>query len=215
MTTNTLTNEVSLRKFLGFESRDGAKPAKSAAAGSLTRVSDRFPDCALQNHRGEKRRFRTDLVRDQRVLISFIYTRCEGICPRTMAGLREAYEQLKREKNSSFRMLSITVDPKRDTVADLMDYAVDNWVSDLPDWELLVGSEADTLAIRQALGAAEKDPAKREELKSHSGLVIFGNDRTNRWNAIPAGVAPIHIAQAFQRITREGSFSDLIKITRQ
>ena len=100
-------------------------------------------------------------------------------------------------------MLSITVDSKRDTVADLMEYAVDNWVSDLPDWELLVGSEADTLAIRQALGAAEKDPAKREELKSHSGLVIFGNDRTNRWNAIPAGVAPIHIAHAFQRITRQ------------
>ncbi len=210
MMTNALNQPVPLRQFLGLDSK--SRPGADAKAGDK-RVSDRFPDCELINHHGAKRRFRTDLVKGQRVMISFMYTRCEGICGRAMSGLLDVYQQLKRENAPPFRIVSLSVDPKRDTVQDLMDYAAGNGITKLPEWELVVASESDTLAIRKALRAVESDPKKPDDLKSHSGLITFGNDRTDRWNSIPSGVSPIHIAHAFQRITRDGSFSDLIKIT--
>lgn len=210
MVTNSLPQQLSVRQFLGLDSRSrpGAAPGRPAS-----RLSDRFPNSVLTNHHGAKRQFRDELVRDQRVMISFMYTRCEGICGRAMSGLLDVYRELKRQNAPPFRIISLSVDPKRDTVNDLMDYAIGNGIANLPEWELVVGSEADTLAIRKALRTVETDPKKQDDLKSHSGLVIFGNDRTDRWNSIPSGVAPIHISHAFQRITRDGSFADLIKFT--
>ena len=37
-----------------------------------------FPNITLVNHRGENVRFYDDLIKDRRVFVYFIYTRCEG-----------------------------------------------------------------------------------------------------------------------------------------
>src|SRR5687768_3339358 len=39
-----------------------------------------FPDVELITHEGEKVRLYTDLIKDRRVVINMMYTRCQGIC---------------------------------------------------------------------------------------------------------------------------------------
>ena len=41
--------------------------------------SDKFPDTELVDHRGEKLRFYSDLVKDRMAVIQFFYTTCDGI----------------------------------------------------------------------------------------------------------------------------------------
>ncbi len=171
---------------------------------AASRISSRFPDAVLKNHRGETRRFRSELVAGQKLLIGFIYTRCEGVCPRTMENMKRIYAQLEAEMGQGTRLLCLTVDTRRDTVADLKAYAETHGVADRPGWEFLVGSEEDTQALRRALGAFERDPELDRDFRQHSGLFIMGNDRTNRWMGLAAGNPPEIVLRTFSRVTREG-----------
>jgi len=188
-----------------------SRPAGDSFASPLVvepksgaKMSSRFPDAVLRNHRGETRRFRSDLVSGQKLLIGFIYTRCEGICPRTVASLKRIHAQLRQEMGQGTRLLCLTVDARRDTVADLRAYAEAQGVADLPGWEFLVGSEEDTLAIRRALGAYDLDPEVDRDFRQHSGLFIMGNDRTNRWMGLASGNPAEIVLRTFKRVTREG-----------
>lgn len=193
----------------------GLRPAASPFVNrgiAVQRRSERFPDVTVTNHRGERKRFRSGLVDGRKVILGFIYTRCEGICPRTTHNMRRVYELLEDEFESGLQMISLSLDPKRDTVEDLARYARENR-ADLPGWDFVVaGSEEETVALRKATGAYELDPALDRDLSQHSGLLTFGNDRTNRWMGLGAGSDPEIIAKSFIRATREGAIARLAGI---
>jgi hypothetical protein len=80
----------------------------------------------------------------------------------------------------------------------------------LPGWDFVVaGNEDDTVALRKATGAYEIDPVLDRNLSQHSGMLTFGNDRTNRWMGLGAGSDPEIIAKSFIRTTREGAIARL------
>lgn len=209
---------ITLRRFLRLESAPAVTTVATAPrSGLLThqireraRVSDRFPDAPLKTHRGETLRFRSDCVRNQRVIIGFIYTRCDGICPATTAHMAAVHAMLSEQIKDGFRMISLSVDPERDTPADLMEYATDSEVAGHANWDFAVSSRAGTDLILRSLGLAGKDPAVDAQLRNHSGMLVFGNDRRDRWSAIPAGTEPVHIAHSFLRITRDGGLGAMI-----
>ena len=63
-----------------------------------------FPDYQLINHRNEKVRFFSDLIKDKVVVINFIYTSCPDACPLETSRLRETYALLgDRVGDSCFR----------------------------------------------------------------------------------------------------------------
>jgi len=193
-----------------------ARPAIRPAASPIVnrgievqRRSERFPDVWVTNQRGERKRFRSDLVNGKKVILGFIYTRCEGICPLTTHNMRRVYELLEDEFEAGLQMISLSLDPARDTVRDLAQYAEEHRVN-LPGWDFVVaGNEEDTVALRKATGAYELDPALDRNLSQHSGLLTFGSDRTNRWMGLGAGSDPEIIAKSFIRATREGAIARL------
>ena len=74
-----------------------------------------------------------------------------------------------------------------------------------------MASPGDTLALQRALGALEPvESGGTTDLRSHSGMLLMGNDLTNRWGGIAAGCEPAHIAAAFQRLTRPGSLRAML-----
>jgi len=175
----------------------------------VQRRSERFPDVWVTNQRGERKRFRSDLVNGKKVILGFIYTRCEGICPLTTHNMRRVYELLEEEFETGLQMISLSLDPARDTVRDLAQYAEEHRVN-LPGWDFVVaGNEDDTVALRKATGAYEIDPVLDRNLSQHSGMLTFGNDRTNRWMGLGAGSDPEIIAKSFIRTTREGAIARL------
>jgi len=176
---------------------------------AVQRRSERIPDVWVTNQRGERKQFRTGLVQGKKILLGFIYTRCEGICPRTTHNMRRVHELLEDEFASGLQMISLSLDPKRDTVKDLAEYARIHR-AELPGWEFVVaGNEEDTTALRRAVGAYEIDPVLDQDITQHSGVLIYGNDRTDRWMGLGAGSDPEIIAKSFIRTTREGAIARL------
>lgn len=184
----------------------GFLPRAAERAGTAGAVSAGLPAVVLRNHRDEPRRLREDLVAGQRVLLSFLYTRCEEACPRTVERLREVYHQLRAREAGPFRFLTLSVEPAFDTPERLLRYAVRRGVAGLPDWEFLTGEPKDVARALRAWRALEPaEPGGVEDPGSHTGMVVLGNDATHRWSAIAAGAGTDLITNLFLRVARTGS----------
>ena len=184
----------------------GFRPRPAEPTGAAGAVSATLPAVVLRNHRDEPRRLREDLVAGQRVLLSFLYTRCEEVCPRTVEQLREVYHQLRAREAGAFRFLTLSVDPAFDRPERLLRYAVRRGVAGLPDWEFLTGEPGDVAAVLRAWRAVEPvEPGGTEDPGGHTGMIVLGNDATHRWSAIAAGAGADLIANLFLRVARPGS----------
>lgn len=174
-------------------------------------ISHQFPDVTVQNHRGETRKFRTDYVTGRRVLIGFIYCQCDGICPTTTKNMARIHEML-RGRRLDFQFVSVTVTPHQDTVRDLHDYAEIYEQHQWKNWDFVRCSPEDLKPLRYALGAYDPNPAVDGDYRQHSGLLTFGNDRTNRWSALPSGMNAEEIGYTVMRITRDhAKLADYLK----
>ncbi len=160
--------------------------------------SSRVPNVTVRTHRNAAVRFYQDLVRDRRVGICFMYTRCEGRCPLTIASLRALQEALGPRAGRDVFLYSITLDPVFDTPRVLRDYAA--VVGAGPGWNFVTGSTADIELIRQRLGFVDPDPRIDADKSQHAGLILFGNDRTDQWVACPALLRTERIMRVLSRI---------------
>jgi protein SCO1 len=87
------------------------------------------------------------------VLVSFVYTTCNGVCPATTASLgriRKALEQAGLW-GSSVEFVSITLDPRRDTPEVLKRYA-QLFGADPVCWHFLTGPEPEVESVIAAWG---------------------------------------------------------------
>jgi protein SCO1/2 len=96
-------------------------------------------------------------------LVNFIYTNCPDTCPVQSAQMREIQEDFKKEKD--LRLVSITVDPTRDTTEVLSEYAK-RFSADSTRWLFLTGKKDTIYKFAQEgfhLGAVELPHEKRPE----------------------------------------------------
>lgn len=96
-------------------------------------------------------------------LLNFIYTNCPDTCPIQSAQMREIQEDFKKEKD--LRLVSITVDPQRDTPEVLTEYA-NRFSADPARWFFLTGEKETIYKLAQEgfrLGAVELPHEKRPE----------------------------------------------------
>jgi protein SCO1/2 len=94
-------------------------------------------------------------------IVNFIYTNCPDTCPIQSAQLRQIQEDFKNEKD--LLLVSITVDPKRDTPKVLSEYA-DRFGADPARWFFLTGEQENIYKVAQEgfrLGAVEISHEKR------------------------------------------------------
>lgn len=90
-----------------------------------------------------ERPVRSDELRGTVIVANFVYTSCKDVCPLLSNQMQNLGEQLRREGllGPRVQLLSITVDPARDTPAVLRAYAA-RFGADLSVWRFLTGPEA-------------------------------------------------------------------------
>lgn len=153
-----------------------------------------FPNVELRSHEGKRVRFYDDLIKGKVVSINFMFTSCSTFCPRATANLLKVQAHLGEHLGRDVSMLSITVDPEKDTPGILRKYAAEHRAK--PGWQFLTGAAGDIDRIRQALGVFEENPDKTQ----HTGILTYGNEATGTWAAMPVIAEATVIARALTRL---------------
>jgi protein SCO1/2 len=169
-------------------------PVGSAAA----RMEGYFPNTVLETHEGKTVRFYDDLLRGRTVLINFMFTSCQGICPLTTSNLVRVQKALGPRVGEDVFLYSITLDPEQDTPKVLKRYAKAVGVG--PGWTFLTGERKEIEALRRKLGLYDPDPVIDADMMQHAGLVVYGNESMGRWAVIPGQLSPDAIVKAVYRV---------------
>jgi protein SCO1/2 len=181
-------------------------------------IGDRLPDTLLTDDAGREVRFFTDLVRNQAVVISFFYTNCRGTCPGTNLVLSDVRDMLAKDFGKSVRFISISVEPEKDDVAAISEYASQfrrqATDPDTPEWYFLTGKPEDIRELRFKLGYYEIDPEIDADPTQHAATVIIGNQATGRWGMMPVGIGADKLAGKVRYLagwTKAQRFSDIYR----
>jgi protein SCO1 len=124
-------------------------PAAAAPAGSRW-GADYFPNVPLITQDGKTVHFYDDLLKGKIVAIDLIYTRCQDSCPLETARLAQVQRMLGDRVGKDIFFYSISIDPKRDTPAELKAYAEKFHAGQ--GWLFLQGKQEDCRTDQQEAG---------------------------------------------------------------
>jgi protein SCO1/2 len=151
-------------------------PLPTAAATDSDR--EYFTDLPLLTHRGEEVRFYSDVLAGKVVLITGFYTNCTSISPRQNVILSRLQTALGDRLGREVVIVSITVDPARDDVAAVAEYAEVFHPSD--GWIFLTGKPENVDWVNYKLGQYH------ENAEEHQGNYLLGNLDTGLWKKAAA-----------------------------
>ncbi len=181
--------------------------------GERRKQSDQFSNILLYTQHGEPVRFYDDLIKDKAVMINLMYTTCPDICPANSAQLAVVHELLKEWMGRDITMLSLSIDPVVDTPERLRRY----WevFGSKPGWLFLTGDYDEIDRLRHELGVYDLDPVIDADKTQHAGIITFGNDRTDRWTALPILMHVRQLAGTVLRTTWDEQWHGLVRTLRQ
>jgi protein SCO1/2 len=135
------------------------------------------PAFALTDQDGKA--VRSEQLRGKVLLVSFIFTTCNGSCPATthrMEKIQGAFRERGLLKNGRVRLISITLDPARDSPAVLRRY-MQMYDADPASWSFLTGSPKRVAGTIAAWGMWVR-PAANGQLDHPSRIFLV--DRRGR-----------------------------------
>lgn len=151
-----------------------------------------FSDTVLVDQHGKPHRFYSDLIRGKKVLINFAFASCETACSPITANLAQVQRRLGARVGRDVRMITITVDPARDTPERLLAFSEKFHAG--PGWYFLSGAREDVEAVLRKLGGYTDDPT------DHSTGVLIGDASTGTWVKGLGMSAPETLAAAIEHI---------------
>lgn len=158
--------------------RSQGNPAELIDAGIILLPQSRtVPELEMNDENGQP--VRLDQLKGKWSLVFFGYTFCPDICPTTLAQLRQVKSELPKEAMERMQVVLVSVDPNRDTPAQLKQYLgyFDK------DFRGLTGSLDATQKLANALSIPfiPADTSKPGYTVDHSGnLALIGPDGAQR-----------------------------------
>ena len=160
----------------GFDAglRYSARPEKALEGlGNFGTV----PDFSLVERSG--RSVKLSDLRGKIWIVNFIYTSCPDTCPLQSAEMAKL--QGERDHEADFRLLSITIDPERDTLQVLSRYA-DRFGADPDRWLFLTGEKEGIYRLAQQGFHLSAVPVSNDEGKNdpafiHSSRFVLVDDK--------------------------------------
>lgn len=155
-----------------------AAPAKAAPES----VRLQLPDTTLLDRDGRSVRLQSDVLQDGIVVMDFVYTSCTTVCPVVSAILSRVQEALGDRVGSEVRLVSLTVDPLRDTPARLKGYAAKHGAG--AGWSWLTGTPQAVNEVLKGVGTYTPN------FEDHPAVIMVGDARTGQWSRYYGFVSP-------------------------
>ena len=181
-----------------------AESADSATAPTAEQEEERarsyFTNLELINQDGETVRFFDDVLKNRVVVISFIFTNCEGACPLITQKLTLVRDRMEGQIGDPLRFVSLSLDPARDTPAALKEFAKTHH-ADHDGWVFLTGKPENLEYIIKRLGQFTDD------VEAHSTMMLAGNVSAAHWMKILPHEQPPAIAEKLQLLIGDNESS--------
>lgn len=106
------------------------------------KVPHQIPEFSFINQNGDT--ISNENYKDKIYVSNFFFTTCPTICPTTSRQMLRIYD--KYENDDRIQLLSHTLDPKRDTIQALFNYA-NNLEVEAPKWNFVTGTKSELHGI--------------------------------------------------------------------
>jgi protein SCO1/2 len=147
-----------------------AENAQPAAAGT---IELKLAEAKLIDQHGTALDFKADVVGRKIVVMDFVYTTCTTVCPVLSVLLAQVQDKLGRRAGSEVALVSMSVDPVRDTPARLKEHSARYQAG--PGWTWLTGRTQAVESVLKSLGAYTPS------FVDHPALVMVGDGQTGKW----------------------------------
>jgi protein SCO1/2 len=174
----------------------GTAPADKAAAEAKAR--DYFTNVEVINQDGQRLKFYDDVLKDNIVVISFIFTNCQGACPLMTRNLTMIRDMLPEHVRDEINFISISLDPVRDTPSAMKEFAQTH-DADQDRWLWLTGKPDNVNLVTKKLGTYTDD------LEAHTTMLIAANVRESHWTKIPPNVPPNGVAERLRLLVEDNA----------
>ncbi len=124
----------------------GLKPSSERFAGTVLEPPLPAADFSLRDAGGSA--FHMADARDRVVVLTFLYTRCNDVCPFIGAKLRAAADLLAADRSARVEFVVVSTDPEGDTPQQVAAYSKELGMEGR--WRYLVGTKADLEPVWKA-----------------------------------------------------------------
>ena len=177
--------------------RSEAQPPLTGNGGGLSQEEANrsyFTDLEVVTHEGERVRFYSDLLKDRVVVINFFYVNCPT-APPSMGKLFRLQSLLGDRLGSEVFIISISVDPERDTPEEIREYA--RKFNPRKGWIFVTGDEKNMEVINRKLGNTLRLP------EGHLRLFLLGNPKAGNWMKMPESAPANSLGEGLKNLTGE------------
>jgi protein SCO1/2 len=167
------------------------RPAPGAARASIQQRH--LPNVRLITHEGRRVRFYDDLVKNKKVVLTFVSSGAPA-----SAKVTENLAKIQRffgpRMGQDIFLYSIARTPEIDTSSVLARWAAEHDAG--PGWRFLTGKTADVERLRHALGFASPDPVEDADPAYSVGVLRHGVEPEMRWAHCQSEASPRVIAHS-------------------
>jgi protein SCO1 len=182
-------------------STEGHVHSHPVAAGLPLGKPVKLADTVLTDQGGRQLRLLSDVVADKVVVVSFVYTNCSEVCPIVSHTFTQLQDQLGALLDNRVRLVSLTVDPARDTPGKLKSYSAR--LGARPGWLWLTGPVANVTEALKGFGTYSAN------FENHPAVVLVG-DGSGKWTRFYDTEAPqrlIAVANRYLAAKAAGKFA--------
>jgi protein SCO1/2 len=144
-------------------------------------------DRLLVDQDNQERMFVSDVIGDNIVVMDFVYTTCTTICPVLSALFTQVQGKLGDAVGDEVMLVSMSVDPVRDTPQRLKAYSAKHRAGE--GWLWLTGPKGDVDDVLIGLGAYTSN------FEDHPSMVLIGDGRSGEWKRLFGFPNPDRIVQ--------------------
>jgi protein SCO1 len=147
--------------------KDAAKPvAPQRATFTLT-------ETPLLDQDARKLKFKSEALGERIAVVSFIYTTCTTVCPVVSAVMAQLQGKLGARLGKDVALVTVTVDPVRDTPPRLKAYGASLGAG--AGWTWLTGPKPQVDEVLKVFGAYTPN------FVEHPALIVVGDAKSGKW----------------------------------
>ena len=149
------------------------RTAEDADFQPFMNVNVQLYDLELVTQEGKRVKFKSDVVADKLVAMTFIFTTCTTICPIYNAIFSQLQTLLGERMGKDVVMVTLTLDPTRDVVGRMKRTAQKFGAQ--PGWLYLTGEKPNVDQVLKGLGAYFPN------FEEHPPMALVGDGKTGTW----------------------------------